>query len=157
MSQRNERSTQPESNGVTQWLIHHAARRAPECLSSRLEEEWLADSESRSSALSRLRFAVGCCWAAMVIVNDFPRSHVPAVSPVTAARGIITIADLNFGYFSLRSGTLFLIVGIHAALFCGLITTLSHTRGLATPTKLQNHVPNPAPPEIGTTDFLPGK
>jgi hypothetical protein len=131
MSQRNERSMQLELDHVTHWLIHHAALRAPECLSSRLEEEWLADSESRGSALSRLRFAVGCCWAAVVIVRDFPRSPVPAAIPAAAARGFITIADRNFGYFSLRSGTLFLIVGLHAAVFCGLITTLSHTRGLA--------------------------
>ena len=157
MSQRNERATQSELNGVTQWLIHHAACRAPECLSSRLEEEWLADSVSRSSALSRLRFAVGCCWAAMVIVNDFPRSHVPAVSPVVAARGFITLADRNFGYFSLRSGTLFLILGLHAALFCGLITTLSRTHGFATQLNLPNHVLNPVPLEIQMTDFLPGK
>ncbi len=27
------------------WLIHHAARRAPETLSERLEEEWRADWE----------------------------------------------------------------------------------------------------------------
>ena len=87
MSQRNERSMQLELDGVTQWLIHHAARRAPESLSSRLEEEWLADLESRSSALSRLRLALGCCWATMVIVNDFPRIRVPAASSVVAARG----------------------------------------------------------------------
>ena len=157
MSQRNERSRQPELDGVTHWLIHHAARRAPASLSSRLEEEWLADLESRSSALSRLRFAVGCCWATLVIVSDYPRSRVPAASPVAAARGFITLADGNFGYFSLRSGTLFLVVGIHAALLCGLITTLSHSRGLATPTKLQSNVLNSVPPEIEITDFLPGK
>jgi hypothetical protein len=93
----------------------------------------------------------------MVIVNDFPRSHVPAVSPVTAARGFITIADRNFGYFSLRSGTLFLIVGIHAALFCGLITTFSLTRGLATPPNSQNHVLNSVRPEIEIAGFLPAK
>ena len=88
MSQRNERSTQPELDGVTHWLIHRAARRAPEYLSSRLEEEWLADFESRSSALSRLRFAVGCCWATLVIVNEYPRSRVPAASPAAAASGL---------------------------------------------------------------------
>jgi hypothetical protein len=131
MSQRNQRSMQLELDDVTHWLIRHAARRAPECLSSRLEEEWLADSESRCSALSRLRFAVGCCWATVMIVHEFPRSAVPAAIPAAAARGFITVADRNFGYFSLRSGTLFLIVGLHAAVFCGLITTLSHTRGLA--------------------------
>jgi hypothetical protein len=157
MSQRDERSTQPVLDGVTHWLIHHAARGAPETLSSRLEEEWLADSESRASALSRLRFAAGCCWATMVIVSDYPRSRVPAASPVATSRGFITLADGNFGYFSLRSGTLFLIVGIHAALLCGLITTLSHTRGLAIPTKLQSHVLNSVPPKIEITDFLLGK
>jgi hypothetical protein len=133
MSQRNQ---------VTQWLIHHAARRAPRHLSSRLEEEWLADSESRCSSLSRLRFGVGCYWAAMVIDNDFPSSSVPAVSPVVAARSFVPLADGNYSYFSLRSGTLFLIVGIYAALFCGLITTLSHTR---------------APPEIESIRILPAK
>jgi hypothetical protein len=151
MSQRNQRSTQLELEGVTRWLIHHAARRAPETLSSRLEEEWLADWESRSSALSRLRLALGCYWAAIVIFNDYARIRVPAASPVVAARGYLTLGDRNFGYFSLRSGTLFLILGLHAALFCGLITALSHTQGLAT---VQIQVLNPVPLEIGTTDFL---
>jgi hypothetical protein len=67
---------------------------------------------------------------------------------VAAAGGYITRADRNFGYFSLRSGTLFLILGLHAALFCGLITTLSHTRGLATQPNLPNQVLNPVPIEI---------
>jgi len=147
MSQRNERSTQPELGGVTHWLIHHAARRAPESLSSRLEEEWLADLESRSSPLSRLHFAVGCCWATMVIAGDYPRSRVPAASPVAAARGFVTLIDRNFSYFSLRSGTLFLIAGLHAALFFGLITTLSHTHGLATPPDLEHIVLDPVPPK----------
>lgn len=144
MSQRNERSRQPD---VTHWLIQHAAHRAPESLSSRLEEEWLADVESRSSSWSRLRFALGCCWATMVIVSEYPRSRVPATSSAAAARGFITLADRNFGYFSLRSGTLFLIAGLHAVLFYGLITTLSHTHALATPPNLQNHPVNPVPPE----------
>jgi TonB family protein len=160
MSQRNERSTQPELGGVTHWLIHHAARRAPESLSSRLEEEWFADLESRSSELSRLRFAVGCCWATMVIASDYPRSRVPAASPVAAARGFVTLIDRNFGYFSLRSGTLFLIAGLHAALFYGLITTLSHTHGMATPPDLQHIVVDPVPktlppqpPRMDVTDW----
>jgi hypothetical protein len=154
MSQRSERSTQPELHNVTRWLIHHAARGAPECLSSRLEEEWLADLETRSSAQSRLRLALGCCWAAVVIANEYSRIQVPAASPVVAARGYVTPADPNFGYFSLRSGTLFLILGLHAALFCGLITTLSHTRGLATQANLPNQVLNPVPIEV---TVLPGR
>jgi len=154
MSQRNQRSTQLELEGATRWLIHHAARRAPESLSSRLEEEWLADWEFRSSALSKLRLALGCYWAAIVISTDYARIRVPAASPVVAARGSITQGDRNFGYFSLRSGTLFLILGLHAALFCGLTTAFPHTSGLAT---VQIQVLNPVPLEIGTTDFLPRK
>jgi TonB family protein len=153
MSQRNERSMQPELDGVVHWLIHRAAGGAPESLSSRLEEEWLADLESRSSALSRLRFAVGCCWATVVIVSDYPRGRVAAASAAAAtssaaaARGFNTLTDRDFGYFSLRSGTLFVIAGLHAALFYGLITTLAHTNVLATPPDLENRWVKPAPQE----------
>jgi TonB family protein len=147
MSQRNERSTQPDSDRVPHWLIHHAANRAPESLSARLEEEWLADLGSRSSALSRLRFAVGCCWATMVIANDYPRSPVAVASPAAAARGFVTLVDRNFGYFSLRSATLFLIAGLHAALFYGLITTLQHTRGTPPPSILENQILKDIPRE----------
>src|ERR1700733_5632365 len=116
MSQRNGRLTQAELNGLSHWLIQHAAHRAPDSLSSRLEEEWLADLESRSSTLSRLRFAGGCCWAPRGIAPDYPRSGVPATSSQLAAGGVVSLADRNFGYFSLRSATLFLIAGLHAAL-----------------------------------------
>jgi TonB family protein len=146
MSQRNERSTRPNFR-VTHWLIHQAAHRAPESLSSRLEEEWLADLESRTAAVSRLRFAVGCCWASLVIVNEYSRNPVAAASPVAAARGFVTLADRNFGYFSLRSATLFMIAGLHAALFFGLVTTLSHTRGASVPPNLENRDVAPLPHE----------
>ena len=127
-----ERSTRSDFSGVTHWLIRQASHRAPEALASRLEEEWLADLESRASAASRLRFAVGCCWATITIVNDHSRSRIAAPSPAPATKGLITLADGNFGYFSLRSGTLFLILGLQAAVFCGLIATLAHARGLVT-------------------------
>ena len=129
MSPRNQRSIQFELEGVSHWLIHHVARRAPESLSVRLEEEWLADLESRSATLSRLRFAVGCCWAGLVIGNEFPRSRVVVASSAMApASGFVTLVDRNVGYFSLRSTTLFLIAGLYAALFFGLTSSLSHTQ-----------------------------
>jgi hypothetical protein len=106
---------------MAHWLIYHAAHRAPESLSARLEEEWLADVGSRSSSWSRLRFGLGCCRATLVIVSDYPRSRVPAASSAAAAKGFITLADRNFGYVSLRPGTLFLIAGLHAAVFYGLM------------------------------------
>jgi hypothetical protein len=154
MSQRNERWAESEIDGVAHWLIHHAARRAPESLCSRLEEEWLADLACRSSALSRLGLALGCCWATVVIVSENSRVQVPAASHVVATKGYVILADRNFGYFSLRSGTLFLILGLHAALFCGLVTTLSPTRGWATQPELPDQVLNPLPIEI---TVLPGR
>jgi hypothetical protein len=154
MSQRNERSMQSEIDGVSKWLIHHAALQAPESLSSRLEEEWLADLECRSTVLSRLGLALGCCWATVLIANDYSRIRVPAATPVVATKGYVTLADRNFSYFSLRSGTLFLILGLHAALFGGLVTTLSHTRGLAPESNLPNQVLNPVAIEV---TVLPGR
>ena len=134
---------------MTHWLIHHAAHRAPDSLSSRLEEEWLADLESRSSALSRLRFAAGCCWASLVIVHEFARNRVPATSASVSSGGMVTLTDRNFSYFSLRSATLFLIAGLHAALFYGMITTLSHTRGSKPPPPcLENQVLKPVPRDV---------
>jgi TonB family protein len=152
MSQRGDRSRQPD---LTHWLIGRAASRAPQSLSSRLEEEWLADLESRLSALSRLRFAIGCCWATLVIASDYSRSAVPVASTATAARGFVALIDRNFSYFSLRSATLFLIAGLHAAIFYGLITTLSHTHAFATPPDLQN-IAKPEPPKTAPLPVPPG-
>jgi TonB family protein len=92
----------------------------------------------------------------LVIVNDYARSRVPAASSAAAAKGFITLADRNFGYFSLRSGTLFLIAGLHAVIFYGLVTTLSHTHGSATPPNLQNQPVNPVPPETLPPPLPPG-
>jgi hypothetical protein len=143
MSQRIEQSKQSLAP-VTHWLIRHAARRAPDSLSSRLEEEWFADLHARTSELSGLRFALGCVWASLVIVNEYPRSRVAATS--AAARGLITLADRNFGYFSLRSGTLFLIAGLHAALFYGLLS-LAQRHKVDIEPPLQNFpVHQPQPP-----------
>jgi hypothetical protein len=161
MSQRDQQSRQFEWDRVSHWVIHCAAGRAPECLSSRLEEEWLADSEGRCSAWSRLRFAMGCCWATVVIAHEFQRAAIPVAAPeaISAAtvRGFVSVADRNIGYVSLRSGTLFLIVGIHAAVFCGLVTMLSHTHGLVTPANSQNHVLETAAPEVEIAGFFPAR
>lgn len=91
-----------------------------------------------------------------VIVSEYPRNRVAAASAAAAAKGFITLADRKLGYFSLRSGTLFLVAGLHGALFYGLITTLSHTRSLATPPDLQNQVVKPVPPERLPPPLLSG-
>jgi TonB family protein len=127
-------------DGIDHWLIHHAARRAPDSLSQRLEEEWLADMAERPSALSRLRFALGCCWATQVIAVEFEPSRVPVSSPAIAGRLMGAYAQHDSGYFSRRSGTLFLVVSLHALLFYGLITTVSRIH-VSAADPLQNQPP----------------
>ena len=136
MSQRN----------VTQWLIHHAAQHAPESLSERLEEEWLADLAARTSAMSRLRFAIGCCWAIQVIAWEHQPSRVAVSSSAVAGKAVVAYADQNFGFISLRSSTFFLVLSLHVVLIYGFMTALSHTHRSATPDPLQNQaLKNPLP------------
>jgi TonB family protein len=100
---------------VSQWLVHRAASAVPPALVARFEEEWLADLATRPSVFSRLRFALGCCWATMVIAHEL-RAAVPVAR---------TAAGPNFlgdsGYFSRRSLTLLLVVALHVALFFALM------------------------------------
>jgi TonB family protein len=153
MSQRNGNSM-PRSLATcaSHWLIHHAAARAPQSLSQRLEEEWLADLDARPSALSRLRFALGCHWATQVILREYRPVGVAVSGAVAQATLASAFAPHDSGYLSRRSGTLLLVVCMHAVLFYGLWTTLSHIRGSAIPDPLQNrqldvpHSKVPPPP-----------
>jgi len=59
----------------------------------------------------------------------------------------------GLGYFSRHSSTLFLVVSLHAALFYGLVTTLSHIHGNVIADPLQNRLlehplPNQLPPPL---------
>jgi periplasmic protein TonB len=138
MSQRN----------VTHWLIQYAARRAPETLADRLKEEWLSDLEARPSGLSRLRFAIGCCWATRVIAYEHQPSGVAASNTAVASQGLIAYADQNIGFLSLRSSTFFLVLALHVVLIYGFMTALSRTHKSAVPDPLQNQtLKDPLPPE----------
>jgi biopolymer transport protein ExbD len=56
-------------------------------LSARLEEEWLADLTARRSLASRIVLALGCCWAALAIRQDYPALQTsPITSTSTGAR-----------------------------------------------------------------------
>jgi TonB family protein len=158
MSQRNVTSTQRSgtfsdghsgwTDGVSHWLIHHAACRAPGSLAQRLEEEWLADSAARSGAMSRLRLALGCCWATRVIAYEHQPSSVPVTSSVMEAKLMIGYAQHDFGYFSRRSGTLFLVVSLHALIFYGLVTAVLHPGDKVNTDPLQNQALNQTPSRV---------
>jgi TonB family protein len=155
MSQRNPRSaTRPEiisdvhsgwMEGVCHWLIRQAASGAPESLSQRLEEEWLADLAARPSAMSRLRLAIGCCWATQVIALEYQPSSVPVTGSVVEGKFMSAYAKHDSGYFSRRSSTLFLVVSLHAVIFYGLVTTLSHTPVTVMPDLQNRPVEDPHP------------
>jgi TonB family protein len=110
--------------GLTQWLIHRAARNAPESLSERLEEEWLADVHARSRAWSRLSFALGCCWATRVIAREHTGS-IALASPASGPRLAIPYPHGDFAPFSRRSMTFGLVVALHIAVFYGLMVGLN--------------------------------
>jgi biopolymer transport protein ExbD len=78
-------------NGIASRLIASAADRAPESCSERLHEEWLAHSLELSAATSRLKFALGCYWAVMVISRQgLGISVTNAISTAPTGAAIMT-------------------------------------------------------------------
>ncbi|HEV2269468.1 MAG TPA: biopolymer transporter ExbD [Steroidobacteraceae bacterium] len=70
------------TDAIARCVIEHAANRAPTALSDRLREEWLADLAEHCGPMTRLRFALGCWWAAMQIGDDCSAVSTPvAASP----------------------------------------------------------------------------
>jgi hypothetical protein len=137
--------SQTWSETLSLWLISYAARRAPLDLADRLAEEWQADCNVRTSALSQLRFALGCCWATRVIA----REHRPAMIPVVVSlRGPITtmgqVSDES-GRISRRASLFFLVAGLHVALFYCLMTGLAFRIIAVMPVSLQHQVTRAAP------------
>jgi len=91
-------------------------------LSERLEEEWLADLAERRGGLSRLWFAVGCCWATSVIAREH---GVAALAATSSPLGHGYLSADGSPLFSRRTVTFLLVAGLHAALLYGLVTGLS--------------------------------
>jgi TonB family protein len=132
--------------GLTHWLIRRAARGAPEALSGRLEEEWLADLAARPSAWSRVRFAVGCCWATKVITLEHAGAAAALTSHAAGPKVAIPYLYDNFRPLSRRSATLMLVAGFHIALFYGLMTGLNvNLKKLLTPPLQNLSLPQPHP------------
>lgn len=141
-------------------LIHRAAKRAPGALSERLEEEWLADLADREGNLSRLRFAVGCCWATNIIAHDRELGLLPAAAgPVSGA---------SFGSGSSmppawrRTAALIVVAGLHITVFYAFVVGLdvkfhgSHVGPMVNvpvPVVPKEALPPPPPP----TGFNPPK
>jgi TonB family protein len=128
-------------DGFSRTLVHRAARRAPEALSERLEEEWLADMSERPGGFSRLRLAVGCYWATYAIAREHgvaaraQRVAVAAAGPRVARVNFSGLEQEDASPFSRRSATFLLVAFLHAAVLCGLAVGLTSkfTKEIPTP------------------------
>jgi hypothetical protein len=124
-------------------LVRRAARSAPSSLSARLEEEWLADMQERTSGLSRLRFAVGCYWASVAIGLE----HRPfSVAVASTAQGNASMMVEPPRFLSSRAVTFGLVLSLHAAFFCGLMMAGTKYFKPAEPPAIQPRVIDQAPP-----------
>jgi protein TonB len=184
MSERDGRGTPPAADRLctgdpvsawhektARWLIHQAARSAPISLAERLHEEWLADLATRRSAASRLRFALGCCWATRVIALEHAAAAPLATAPLSAKRGGARLSFLQLTpetrFLSRRSLALLVVVCLHVAVFYALLsglavrftkiippTTQARLIEEPRPREVVTPLPPPPPPHL-TTDKLP--
>jgi TonB family protein len=151
-------------------LIHRAAKRAPGALSERLEEEWLADLADRQGNLSRLRFAIGCCWATSVIAHDRELGLLPAAAGPAPGGGFASGSSLPPAWR--RTAAFIVVAGLHITVFYAFVIGLdvkfhpSHvgpTVIVPVPVVPKDAVPPPPPPkdfnppkvDYKTPDFLP--
>jgi periplasmic protein TonB len=145
---------------VSRWLVQRAARNSPAALADRLEEEWLADLAAQGGALSRLAFAIGCCWAKRVIARDYLASGAPA-SSAAAEDGTIVVGQYGPAYFSRRTTIFLSILCLHALVIYGFATGLARTVIRAIPGPMQATIVNqprahePPPPPIESRLQIP--
>jgi biopolymer transport protein ExbD len=81
-------------DAIARRVIEHAAHRTPTTLAERLQEEWLADLSDQQGPSARLRLALGCYWASILIKEDCCAGSAPAI---TSSAGGITMADIPHG------------------------------------------------------------
>ena len=143
---------QSSAEALAHALLHGAARRAPPQLRARLEEEWLADLATRRGALARLRFALGCRWAARTIALEFGvpvRTAALRVATATATAAGPAVVPLRPSAPQGSPRILFLmaILGFHGLIIYALAAGLTH-EGLGDaippplrPTFIERHPP----------------
>ncbi|HXA36709.1 MAG TPA: energy transducer TonB [Steroidobacteraceae bacterium] len=145
---------------TAQRLIHRSARRAPDALSERLEEEWLADLAEQHGAIRRLRFAIGCCWATIIIAREHAVAALPATSSPTGHAQFIRYPQDDFPFFTGRTITFVLVASLHVAVLYGLAMGLGpkFTKVIAGPFAIRvieppprTTLPPPPPPLVART------
>ena len=137
-------------DGAAGRLIHYAARRTPEPMSQRLEEEWLADLAERPSGFSRLRLGIGCYWATYTIAREQRVATVAEARSPLAHTNVATFTSGEATFFSGRTVTFLLVVSLHAAVLCGLAVGVSSQFIKVTPKQfVVDQIHKTLPPPIG--------
>jgi TonB family protein len=103
----------------------------------------------RSSALSRLRFAIGCCWATRVIAYEYQPLTVPVAGSALGAKFLSACAQRKFGFISHRSSNFGLVLLLHAAVLYALMSQFRPLHVAPVPPPLQNrYLPQDRPPDV---------
>lgn len=101
------------------------AERTPPDLADRLEEEWLADLAARATtALSALRFAIGCCWATQVIAHEHAGTQVALAAHAGHPKLSLGHFAGDSWLFSRRPTAWLTVIALHVAVFYALIVGL---------------------------------
>ncbi len=135
-----EGATRGWADGLSHFLIQHAARRAPPALSERLEEEWLADLSTHRRPLSRLLFGFGCCWATNVIAREHHALNVSAASPAAGSTTMTAYVQHDSNFFTGRSIALVTIAGLHIAVIYALASGLGPRLAAVIPEAMRTEV-----------------
>jgi protein TonB len=136
------------SERLASWLIQRAARNSPPALSPRLEEEWLADLAAQCRGSSRLRFAIGCCWATRVIAHEHAGLRAPASSAATGSGLTVALSHQDPWLFSRRSMVFLLIAALHGLVIYAFANGLVHqVIEVLQPPPLVGIVTHPTPPD----------
>ncbi len=142
------RTRAPWTAPMASRLIRHAAQCAPADVADRLEEEWLADLATRPTALSALRFAIGCCWATQVIAHE--RTGTPVALAAHAGHPKLTLGHFagDSWLFSRKPTALLTVIALHVAVFYALIVGLGINGKKLVEPPLQNVSPSQVRPKL---------
>ena len=118
-------------------------------MTSERKLDWVEGCAQRAG-FSRLRFALGCCWATRVITHELGAA-IPAAASAAPAAGhghLIGFAQSTSPLGSRRTVTFLLVVGLHAAVLCGLLLGVNSEFKKMIPTRLEARVIDSARPHI---------
>jgi protein TonB len=123
-------------------------------LSERLEEEWLADLEARTTPAARLLLGLGCCWAAAVIVQESLAPGLTAAS-TTGNKIMSSYARADVSILPQRTTALAVIIGLHVLLILAFASGLGPRAVAILPQAIQTSFlekpKEPLPPPPRTT------